>query len=507
MSFVSLEFFGFLALLFLVYFITPGKHQWKVIPVFSMIFYLSCGVESILFILFTIIVTYYVGFFLNKEEDKFKEFKNQCEDREQRKVYKDNYNRNKKRIMVAGLVSVFGVWIVLKYTDLFSISPVGISIYTFIAAGYCIDVYREKFAAEKSFGKYFTFVTFFPQIIQGPFSRYDVLSPTLFEKHVFDFERFGRGVARICYGYFKKLVIANRLTVAVDAIMAVDSGYGGIYVFMLFLILPIRLYADFSGYMDIVVGVCHILGIDLQENFRQPIFAKSIDEFWRRWHITLGAWFKDYLFYAVSMGKTAQKIAKKCKKKLSPATARMIPSYIAFVLVWSATGLWHGGKPTYLIWGWINLICIVSSMQLKPFYTKVKAKLHIKDESKAWKCFQMMRTFLIFGFAEMVSDTRSVYRMIMNCKSLFCEHNWNLLLTPLELFPGLEVMDLIILAISVFFMYLVDVLKEKEIDINVMTHKSPVWVRYIGYAVLFYFILVFGYVGADAAEGFMYAQF
>ena len=507
MSFVSIEFFVFLAALFGAYFITPGKHQWKVIPVFSMIFYLSHGLDSILFILITISITYYVGIFLNKEDDKFKELKKQCEDREQKKVYKEICNKNKKRVMVIGLVSIFGIWIILKYTNMFKISPLGISIYTFIAAGYCIDVYREKFKAEKNFGKYFAFITFFPQIIQGPFSRYDVLSQSLYEKHNFEFERFSQGVLRICYGYFKKLVIANRLTVAVDAIMGPDSVYGGIYIFMLFIILPIRLYADFSGYMDIVIGVCRILGIDLQENFKQPIFAKSIDEFWRRWHITLGAWFKDYLFYTVSMGKRAQKIAKKCKTKLSPATARMIPSYMALVLVWSATGLWHGGKPTYLIWGWINLVCIVSSMQLKSFYAKVKEKLHIKDENKMWQLFQMLRTFLIFGFAEMVSDTQSVYRMIMNCKSLILVHNWDLVWTPIKLLPGLDIKDFIILLISVLFMYMIDVLKEKEININLVIHKYPAWIRYIGYAVLFYFILIFGYVGTNAAEGFMYAQF
>ena len=507
MSFVSIEFFAFLTALLFTYFITPGKHQWKVIPVFSMIFYMSYGVGNILFIMLTISITYYVGISLNREDDKFKELKKQCEDREQKKAYKEICNRNKKRVILVGLVSVFGIWIVLKYTNIFDISPLGISIYTFIAAGYCIDVYREKFRAERNFGKYFSFVTFFPQIIQGPFSRYDVLSQSLYEKHEFDFERFSRGVTRICYGYFKKLVIANRLTVVVDAIMSPDSGYEGIYIFMLFIILPVRLYADFSGYMDIVIGVCNILGINLQENFKQPIFAKSIDEFWRRWHITLGAWFKDYLFYTVSMGKMAQKIAKKCKAKLAPTTARMIPSYIALILVWSATGLWHGGKPTYLIWGWINLICIVSSMQLKPFYTKVKNRLHIKDENKVWQSFQMLRTFLIFGFAEMVSDTQSVYRMIMNCKSLILVRNWDLILNPIELFPGLEVMDLIILLISVLLMYMVDVLKEKEMDINTIIHKYPVGIRYMGYAVLVYFILIFGYVGADAAEGFMYAQF
>lgn len=507
MSFISFEFFAFIFLLLIIYFLMPGKWQWITIPIFSMAFYLSYGIESVGFILFTIILTYIMGILLKQTDEWFSEKRKQCEDKQLKKQYKEDCARTKKKIMLLGLMVNFGIWAVLKYVSILKFMPLGISIYTFIAAGYCIDVYRGKFAAEKNFLKYCSFVTFFPHIVQGPFSRYDMLGTTLFEKHSFDYERFGQGALRMAWGYFKKLVVANRITIVVDIIMAGDSQYGGIYVFLLFILLPIRLYADFSGYMDIVAGLCHILGIRLQENFIQPFFAKSIDEFWRRWHITLGAWFRDYLFYPVSMSKSVQKVSKKLKTKVSPSTARLIPSYIALVFVWTATGLWHGRTPNYILWGWINLFCIVTGMQFKSFYTKIKQFLHISDENRIWQGFQMVRTFLIFGFAEMVSDTRSMYGIFMNCKSLISEFNWQLIFNPLALFPGLSVQDLVILAGSVLVIVVLDVLKEKKIDIYELVHRIPVVVRYVGYVVLFYGIILLGYFGADVAEGFMYAQF
>ena len=507
MSFISIQFLAFLTVLLGVYFLVPRKWQWKVIPLFSIWFYLSYGVTSIGFIAATTIITYFMGICLNREDDRLTELKRKCTDKEQKKQYKENCTKKKKRIMLAGLSVNFGIWAVLKYTSLFDFFPLGISIYTFMAAGYCIDVYRGKYRAERNFLKYCSFITFFPHIVQGPFSRYDVLGETLFKEHQFDFERFGQGALRMVWGYCKKLVIAARISVVVELIMAGDSGYGGIYIFLLFILLPIRLYADFSGYMDIVAGLCQMMGIRIQENFIQPIFARSIDEFWRRWHVTLGAWFRDYVFYPVSMSKMVQNISKKCKKSVSPATSRLIPSYIALFLVWSATGLWHGGSLNYLLWGWINLFCIVTGMQFKTFYARVKGRLHISDENRVWQLVQMIRTFLIFGFAEMVSDTGSVYGIFMECKSLVCDHNWHLLLKPILLFTGLEVRDLCILGIGVLLILLVDILKEKKISVNALLHRIPIIPRYACYIMLLYSIILFGYLGADAAEGFMYAQF
>lgn len=507
MSFISIHFFAFLAVLLSVYFLVPSKLQWLVLPVFSIVFYLSYGPACIIFILISVMVTYGVGICLNRVDDRFLVLKSQCETKEQRKICKAECVRRRKWIMLAGLAINFGLWILFKFLAVFDFSPLGISIYTFIAAGYCIDVYRGKYRAEKNLFRYCSFILFFPHIVQGPFSRYDVLGETLFEKHRFDFERVEQGIVRLTWGYFKKIVIADRLAVVIDMILPRDSGYGGIYVALLFVLLPIQLYADFSGYMDIAAGLCHAMGIRLQENFMQPFFARSIDEFWRRWHITLGAWFKDYLFYPVSMSKSVQKISVQCKKRLSPAVVRMIPSYLALFFVWSATGLWHGSSWNFLLWGWINLFCIASGMGLKSCYAGIRKRMHISDDNRCWHLVQMVRTFLIFGFAEMVSDIRSIYGILMKCRSLIMDHNWYLIGRPLELFPGLEIKDLVILAAGVAIMLLLDILKEKNMDIYELVNRIPVLPRYVCYVILFYSVILLGVMGNGATGGFMYEQF
>lgn len=528
MSFVSVRFFLFLTIFLAIYFLVPKRFQWMTVLCANIFFYLTYGVRYVGYIIVAIVVTYYIGILLEKTERKFKALREQCDVKEERRGYKSVCVKAKKRIMFVGLLSVFAVWAVLKYTLFATINinrlldrlnfegqipeldftlPLGISIYTFVAAGYCIDVYRNKYPAEKNFLKYCTFITFFPQMVQGPFSRYDSLSKTLFAGSDFDYERFGQGALRIVWGFFKKLVIANRMTVIVDIIMSENSSYNGIYIVVLMILLPVRLYADFSGYMDIVCGLCRIMGIDLQENFRQPFFAKSIDEFWRRWHITLGAWFKDYLFYSLSMSKGIQKFSKYCKKWVSVETGRLLPSYIALIFVWSATGLWHGSTWNYLLWGWINLFCIVSSMQFKPLYEKIKRRLHIVDSNKVWQLFQMIRTFMIFGFAEMISDAISLSDTIADCISLVTVNNWSFISQPLMLFPGLEIRDLYILVIGITFMLIMDILKERQVDIYGVIHKMPTVPRYIGYVGIVYLVILFGYTGGNVAEGFMYAQF
>lgn len=507
MSLISFPFFVFVLVLVVAYYLIPGKWQWVVITVFNILFYLSYGMAAVCFFAATMVLTYTMGILLNRTEDRFGALRKICVDKEQKKKYKADCVKTKKRIMLVGLFVDFTLWFLFKFTSLFSFSPLGISIYTFIAAGYCIDVYRGKYRAEKNLLRYASFVSFFPHIVQGPFSRYDALQETLYAENKFNFDRLEQGMIRIVWGCLKKLVIADRIKVVVDIVLPMDSGYGGIYVFLLFVLLPIQLYADFSGYMDIVAGICHMLGICLQENFKQPFFAKSIDEFWRRWHITLGAWFRDYLFYPVSMSRAVQKISSRCKDRLSPSFVRMIPSYIALFFVWSATGLWHGKSWNFLLWGWINLFCIASGMQFKPLYERIKGKLHISGENKWWHLFQMVRTFLIFGFAEMVSDIPSIYGIWTKCRSLLYERNWYLLAKPLQLFSGLGTRDLVILGIGVVMMLILDILKEKNVDVYGLAERIPVFFRYFGYVTLFYMVVLFGYAGGNAAGGFMYEQF
>jgi len=248
------------------------------------------------------------------------------------------------------------------------------SFYTFHSVGYLMDVYRSKYPAEHNFCKYFTFISYFPHLLQGPFSRFDGLGKSIFEMHSFSYDRLCEGCARIVWGFFKKVVIADQLGVVVSAITQHYTNYTGTHIFMSIIFYGIQLYADFSGYMDIMCGFSHILGIKLSENFEQPYFARTIDDFWRRWHITLGHWFRDYVFYPVSMGKVAQQIGRRARGKWGPKMGKLVPGYYALIFVWTATGLWHGASWTFLIWGWLNMLVIMSTMQLDDWYTKIKTK-------------------------------------------------------------------------------------------------------------------------------------
>ena len=263
------------------------------------------------------------------------------------------------------------------------------SFYTFYAIGYLVDVYRGKYPAERNFGKYLTFLTFFLHIVQGPFSRYDELGKSLFQKHSFTYMRLCTGCSRILWGITKKTVIADKIDIVITTIFSYYDEYSGIYIFFALACYSIRLYADFSGYMDIVCGFSYILDIELKENFRQPYFAKSVDEFWRRWHITLGAWFKDYVFYPISMGKISQKIGKWSRNTWGFAIGKLIPGYLALIGVWTLTGLWHGANWGYLIWGYLNMIAILFSMQFSGYSRRIQQKMHLNARSVPFGSFSL----------------------------------------------------------------------------------------------------------------------
>ncbi|MDO4332432.1 MAG: MBOAT family O-acyltransferase [Eubacteriales bacterium] len=505
MSFLSVKFLLFLAVLFAAYFLLPKKWQRGVLLIANIVFYLSAGVKYAGFILVTAISAWGIALLVERTNEKYQELRKNARTREEKQAGKAVCTRKKKQIMIVVMALNFGIWIGFKYSGL--PLPLGISFYTFIAVGYCIDVYRGKYTAEKRFDRFFLFLTFFPHIIQGPFSRYDKLKDSLSTEHEFSLDRMGEGIVRMLWGFFKKMVIADRLGVVVQNIYGGEGSYGGIYILVLMAAVTLQLYADFSGYMDIAAGICRVLGLELQENFRQPLFSRSIEEVWRRWHITLGAWFRDYLFYSISMSRAVQKLGKRCKEKMSPAMARMIPSYLALAVVWTATGFWHGATWYYLIWGWMNMVFIILGMQLSASYTKIREKLHISDSNRAWRLFQMLRTFLLFGYMEMFSDSGSTSCSVRLTISLFSSNNWGLVKHPLLLFPGLEILDVVIVAAGLLLILTADILKEKGKNLYQVLKSVPIVVRYIGYAGLFYAIILLGNTGTDLTGGFMYAQF
>ncbi|MDD5795999.1 MAG: MBOAT family protein, partial [Oscillospiraceae bacterium] len=427
MSYTTINFLAFVAITMLVYFLFPlRKQKWIVLLAASYVFYLFAGYKYVAFILFTTVSTYLVALWIDKISQSSKNaLKKNKQDwsREQKKKFKNSTKIKKRLVMALVLVLNFGILAFLKYYNFFAGSlndvigifgwnfsaptlklflPLGISFYTFQSMGYIVDVYREKVAPEKNPAKFALFVSFFPQIIQGPISFYDQLAHQLYEPHKFDFTNFKHGMELILWGYFKKLVIADRAVVVITAATGDNYvNFGGTTITFSVLMYALQLYADFSGGIDISRGIAKIFGIEMVDNFKRPYFAKSINDYWRRWHITLGAWMKNYLFYPLAMSNLFINASKKMKNtkfgntKAGAHIAKVLPTSIASLIVFLMVGIWHGANWKYVAFGLWNGVIIMLSILLKPVFEFVIRKLHINAKSFAYDVFQMFRTFII----------------------------------------------------------------------------------------------------------------
>lgn len=258
---------------------------------------------------------------------------------------------------------------------------------------YVIDVQRDEVPAERNFLKHALYVSYFPQIMQGPIGNYGRLSRQLFKEHLFDYEQAVFGIHRIAWGFFKKVMIANMIADRLNPVWTNIADYPGLICWAAFLFLyAIQLYADFSGYMDIACGCSQMLGIKLDENFNCPYFAKSVSEFWRRWHMSLSSWFKDYLFYPVLRSDWNTKVRKTFANKY---LASVVPTSIALAVVWVATGLWHGASWGYVVWGVYYGAFMVLGIVLAPMYDWFHSAFPFLQKNRGYILFQMLRTFLI----------------------------------------------------------------------------------------------------------------
>ncbi len=525
MSIISLQFLVFVLGVILCYFIVPKKWQWVVLFIANILFYVSFGLKYIGYILFTSVVTYWTALKLDKISKEGKE-SIVVAAQEVKKSVRVKIIDLRGRICKFSIILAVGIWVVVKYGNFIIentnavleflhiawtaehlpfIIPLGMSFYTFHAVGYLMDVYRNKYPAEKNFARYFTFVCYFPHLVQGPFSRFDELGNSIFKEHSFSYDRLCDGCARIVWGFFKKIVVADQLGIVVTAILNHYTRYTGTHIFISMVFYCIQVYADFSGYMDIMCGISRIMGIGLSENFKQPYFARSIDDFWRRWHITLGWWFRDYVFYPVSLGKFAQQLGRKARKTWGTKMGKLIPGYYALIFVWTATGLWHGARWTYLIWGWMNLLVIISTMQLDDWYTEIKAKFHVNDRGKPWTVFCVLRTFFLICFFRFFSTSPSMDKLFAMFKHAVSHMNLKVLFSP-RLFVGIKRESIIAVLIGILLIFIVDLLKENECWESFKT-KCPVIVRNITYTLLIIMTILFMTGGNELTKGFMYARF
>lgn len=540
MSFTTVNFLLFVVATVLLYFLLPLKKcKWVVLLAASYFFYLCAGYKFAAFILFTTISTYLFALWIDKvsQNSKAKVKANKANwDKEQKKKYKNKIKIQKRLIMALVLVLNFGILAFLKYYNFFAgslndllgifgiafsaptlklILPLGISFYTFQSMGYIVDVYREKVAPEKNPLKLALFVSFFPQIIQGPISFYDQLAHQLYEPHKFDFTRFKHGMQLILWGYFKKLVIADRAVIALTTVTDNYTAYNGTTITFTVLLYALQLYADFSGGIDISRGVAQIFGIDMAQNFKRPYFAKDINDYWRRWHITLGAWLKNYVFYPIAMSKQFINMSKNIKNtkfgntKAGTHIAKVLPTSIASLIVFLIVGIWHGANWKYVGFGLWNGLIIMISILLKPVFDFVLAKLHINPKSFLYGVFQMFRTFIVvlvgyvFDIAPSFSGAIDMIKL-----SLFDQHIRAGIGQICNLGVGKK--DYIVLLAGMLVIFVVSVIQERNSNtsLRVMLDKKPLILRWSLTLVCLVTVLIFGIYGPgyNPAE-FVYMQF
>lgn len=540
MNYTSLNFILFVALTVLVYFLFPLKKQkWTVLLVASYVFYLFAGYKYVAFILFTTVSTYLFALWINRIGLKSKEtlkLNKQTWDRDKKKKFKNSIKHKKRLVMALVLVVNFGILAFLKYYNFFAGSlndvmgmfgigfsaptlklflPLGISFYTFQSMGYIVDVYREKVAPEKNIAKLALFVSFFPQIIQGPISFYDQLAHQLYEPHKFDFTRFKYGMELILWGFFKKLIIADRAVVAINTVTADYAAYNGTTLTFTILLYALQLYADFSGGIDISRGVAQIFGIDMVDNFKRPYFAKSINDYWRRWHITLGAWLKNYLFYPLAMSNLFINASKKMKgtkfgsTKAGAHIAKVLPTSIASLIVFLVVGIWHGANWKYVAFGIWNGGIIMISILLKPVFDWVLAKLRINAQSFGYGVFQMFRTFLVV-LVGYVFDVAPNFAEAMNTfKLAFTDQSFSVGWSQISEL-GLDKFDYAIIIFAMIVVLVASVIQEKHSSTTIreMLDKKSFALRGLVIFAGLMLVLVFGIYGPgyDPAA-FVYMQF
>jgi len=532
MIFSSDAFLLFILLVFIVYFIVSKKHQWKILLVASYVFYLSLGGGTLLYLALTTLSTFIAGLMLEKIQRACNLKISAGGDSlttDLKKGYRDSARRKKNMVMVAVLLVNFGILALLKYNEFFFTNinfllgvfstgqklsalnlllPLGISFYTFQSCAYVIDVYRGKIEADKNLAKFALFVSFFPQIIQGPISRYSDLAHQLYASHEVDYTRIKFGLQLMLWGFFKKLVIADRVAFLVDTVFKDYLSYEGIVIFIGALLYSIQIYCDFSGGIDIIRGIAEVLGINLTENFRRPFFATSIEDFWRRWHITLGSWVREYIFYPLSLSRAFTRLGKLSRKVLGNYLGKLMPTFLAMLLTFLTVGIWHGPYWKYIAFGLYHGVLIVVGILIHPLATSFTNKLNIKTKNLGWQLLKITGTYVLVSIGRYFTRAdglkvalRMLNRTIENFNpaSLFQGKNLNL---------GLDSKDLAVLIVSIFILILVEIFQEKGIIIRQKISEAHIALRWLIYLTAIMVVIIFGIYGlAYVEQDFIYMRF
>jgi len=525
MLFTSYGFIGFALALLTAYYIVPKKRQWPLLLIASCLFYAMADWRYLFFIALTALTVWFTACKmdgLNARQTAYLS-ENKGLSREEKKEYRAGIKAKKWKWLLGGLIFNIGILSVTKYTNFVItnvgklvggefapidlIVPMGISFYTFQAVGYLIDVYRGTCPAQRHPLRFLLFVSFFPQLVQGPISRYGDLSKTLYEPHPFDPENVSFGLMRVAWGYFKKVVVADRLITGVTALVQGTDVYTGPFVFAAMLFYAFELYCDFTGGIDITIGLAEMMGIRLKENFELPFLSKNTKEYWNRWHITMGSWFTDYIFYPVSVCRPMLALSKWSRAHLGQAVGKRVPVYLCSFIVWFTTGLWHGAAWNFIVWGLANFVVIMISQELEPLYARFHKRFGWKNKP-LYGAFEIVRTMLLMSCIRMFDCYRDVPMTFRMIGTMFTD------IRPLALFDGtllnigLSGADYIVLLCAFAVVLSVSLVKNRRGSVRGLLWQKSAFAFYGCIALLCVATIVFGAYGAGYDAGqFIYNQF
>ncbi|CAN5444355.1 MBOAT family protein [soil metagenome] len=484
MLFNSVDFLVFFIVVTALFFSTPYKFRWLLLLLSSCYFYMAFVPVYILILAFTIVIDYFAGIYIEK-----------------------NIGSKRKLLLIVSLIANIGVLAIFKYYNFLNenltallgivnrtnsipylniVLPIGLSFHTFQAMSYTIEVYRGHQQAEKHFGIYALYVMFYPQLVAGPIERPQNLLHQFREKYDFDYDRVVSGLQLMLWGLFKKVIIADRLAILVDNVYNKPEQYNSIYLFIATVFFAFQIFCDFSGYSDMAIGAAKVMGFNLMKNFRNPYQSRSVDEFWKRWHISLSTWFKDYLY--ISLGGNRVSI---------PRWYRNI--FIVFVI----SGLWHGANRTFIIWGALHGFYMISGHIFKPFRQKINRLLRL-DNIAFISC---ITTFLLVAFAWIFFRAKNVETAIYIAKHIITDLPTNVK----QAFNGQSVIqgaglsktDLGMSVLLIITLEIIHYLQTKH-NLSRIFKSAPLPLRWAFYLAVVFIILVYGVF--DSRQ-FIYFQF
>lgn len=516
-SYFSLTYLAvFLPIVLVVYSVFPQKWRRYVLLAASYGFFWLISGTLVVYLILSTLSIHYFGLWLDRIQ-KQRDAQIKLVEKENRKPLKKAFLIRQRRVLSFAVVLHISVLLMLKYTAFFTTNvntlliwlhasiqieipkillPIGISFFTMQAVSYLFDVYRGVVKADDNLLRLALFMGFFPQIVEGPICRYNETADQLWNVEKITYSNLTLGVQRILFGLMKKIVIADRLNPLIKAVFQNHTQFEGGIIAIAAVCYTIQLYMDFSGTMDAVIGTAQIFGVKLPENFERPFFSKTISEFWKRWHITLGAWFKDYIFYPVTMSKPMKSLTTSARKKIGNHFGPLLAGSVALFCVWFCNGLWHGAAWSYIFFGMYHFALILSGNIIAPAVKWINKTLHISPDGFLYRLLQMLRTTFLVIIGELFFRANGLRAGLFMFRRMVTDFHFTTLNDQFLVSLSIDRLDIFIVCVALLIVFVVSIFNERGYVLRASLAKRPVAVRWAAMYTLILFIVIFGAYGS-----------